>query len=89
MDSLTLDDVNGAIKRHLQTKDLTIAIATGAAATLRDAIAGEAPSPITYPSPKSTEILEQDKVIQAYPLGIPAEKIEVIPVDQIFAKGSR
>ena len=29
MDELTLDDVNGAIKRHLQTANLKIAIVTG------------------------------------------------------------
>jgi zinc protease len=89
LDTMTLADVNGAIKRHLQTRNLTIAIATGDATGLRDAIAGEAPSKVAYASPKPPEILEEDRTIGSYPLGIAADRIEIVPVDEIFARGSR
>ena len=52
MDELTLEDVNAAIKRHLQYDNLKIAIVTGDAANLRALLASDAPTPITYPTPK-------------------------------------
>lgn len=84
MDALTLEDVNRAIKKHLQYKDMKIAIVTGAVDELRDAIVNEKPSPITYPTEKPSEVLEEDKLIAIEPLEISAGDISVIPVDQIF-----
>jgi zinc protease len=84
MDALTLEDVNGAIKKHLQYKNLRIAIVTGEAAKLSEALSSDAPSPITYPSEKAKDVLEEDKEIMVEPLNVPAGNIRVVPVDQIF-----
>jgi zinc protease len=86
MDTLTLEDVNGAIKKHLQYKNLEIAIVTGEAAKLREALTSDAPSPITYPTEKPKEVLEEDKEIIVEPLAVPADNVRVVPVDQIFEK---
>jgi zinc protease len=86
MDELTVDDVNAAIKRHLQYANLKIAIVTGDAAGLRDALASDRPSPLSYPSPKPQEILAEDAEIAAYPLAISAERIAVIPVTEMFER---
>jgi zinc protease len=84
MDELTLDEVNAAIKRLLQYDDLEIAIVTGDAAGLRAAMAADAPSPITYSSPKPQEILDEDVEIANFKLGIPAERIETRPIAAMF-----
>ena len=63
MDELTLEDVNSAIKRHLQYADLKIAIVTGDATNLRTLLASDAPTPITYATPKADDILAEDAVI--------------------------
>jgi zinc protease len=84
---LTLEQVNAAIKRHIQTDNLTIAIATGQADTLRGQLTGNAPTRPTYNSPKSKEILAEDEQIASYPLGISASSIQVVPVDDMFARG--
>ncbi|WP_428267955.1 M16 family metallopeptidase [Haliangium sp.] len=84
LEALTLEDVNRAISKHLQYDDLKIAIVTGAVDELREAMVNEAPSPITYPTEKPKEILDEDKEIIVEPLKIPADNIQVIPVDQIF-----
>lgn len=86
MDALTLEQVNGAIKKHLQYKNLRIAIVTGEAAKLREALTSDAPSPITYPTEKPKEVLEEDKQIIVEPLSVPADNIRVVPVDQVFEK---
>jgi zinc protease len=84
MDALTLDEVNAAVKKHLQYKNIKIAIVTGEAAKLSEALSIDAPSPITYPTEKPKEVLEEDKVIMVEPLNVPAGNIRVVPVDQIF-----
>ena len=54
------------------------------AAELQEALATDAPSPITYDAPKPESILQEDEVISTYPLNIPAENITVLPVDTVF-----
>jgi zinc protease len=86
MDELTLADVNGAIKRHLQYDNLKIAIVTGDAANLKDELTSGAPTPITYATPKPEAILAEDKDIAAFPLAIEAAHVETVPVDSAFER---
>jgi zinc protease len=86
MDALTVEDVNRAIKKHLQYKNLKIAIVTGEVDKLRTALTSNEPSPITYATEKSKEVMEEDKEIIVEPLEVPADNIHVVPVDQIFEK---
>jgi zinc protease len=86
MDELTLDDVNAAIKRHLQVRNLAIAIVTGDAEGLRAALESDAPSPIEYDAPKPPEILAEDREIAAFPLDIVADRITVLPVTAAFER---
>lgn len=84
MASLTRDEVNAALKRHLSTAKLEIAIVTGEAEGLKKALLAEAPSPMTYESEKPAAITAEDKIIAVYPLRLNPEKVQIIPVDQIF-----
>jgi zinc protease len=86
MDELTLEDVNAAIKRHLQYRNLKIAIVTGDAANLRALLASDAPTPIEYPTPKPDAIVAEDREIAAVPLALAAERIEIVPVDEAFER---
>jgi zinc protease len=86
MDELTLDDVNGAIKRHLQTANLKIAIVTGDAPGLSAALTSGAPTPISYDNPKPNEITDEDREIAAFPLGIAADRVTIVPVGEAFER---
>lgn len=86
MDELTLDDVNGAIKRHLQTANLKIAIVTGDAPGLTAALTGGAPTPISYDNPKPPEIIAEDREIAAFPLGIAVDRVTTVPVAEAFER---
>ncbi|MFN2482364.1 MAG: M16 family metallopeptidase [Pyrinomonadaceae bacterium] len=81
---LTLADVNRAIKEHLLTNRMRIVVVTKDAEALRDAIVANKPSPITYNSPKPQRIMDEDKVIQTYPIEVKAENVRIVPVDQVF-----
>ncbi len=86
MGELTLEEVNAAIKKHLQYQNLKIAIVTGEAEALEEALVSDAPSPMTYASQKPPELLAEDEEIAAYPLAIPEENVTIVPVEEIFDK---
>lgn len=86
MDELTVDDVNAAIKRHWQYENLMIAIVTGEPEALREQLASGEPTPISYATPKPPEILEEDRIIEAWPLNLSAERITTIPVAEAFER---
>jgi zinc protease len=81
---LSLADVNAAIRRHLRTNTMRIVMVTKDAASLRDAIVKNTPSPITYNSPKPKDILDEDAVIQAYRINVKPEDITITPAAQVF-----
>jgi zinc protease len=86
MDELTLEDVNAAIRRHLQTDDLKIAIVTGDADGIRAVLESDAPTPLRYAMPRPEAVLDEDLEIEAYPLTIAEDGIEVRPIDRMFAR---
>src|SRR5206468_7514925 len=49
---------------------------------------GDAPSPITYTSPKPEAVLAEDKAISAFPLKIKRDNIRIVPVTDLFVKRS-
>jgi hypothetical protein len=65
---------------------LKVAVATGDAEGLRSALVSGAPTPISYDNPKPAEITNEDRDIAAFPLGISAERVTVVPVDQAFER---
>lgn len=87
MDQLTVEDVNAAIKKHLRYHDLKIAMVTGDAEGLSAALASDIPSPMSYASEKSAEILAEDKEIAVFPLGIDPEAIRIVAVEDMFERG--
>ena len=86
MDELTVEDVNAAIKRHWQYDNVKIAIVTGEAAQMRALLARGEPTPITYPTPKPAAILEEDRIIEAWPLNLAEERMTTIPVAEAFER---
>jgi zinc protease len=86
MEAMTLDKVNAAIKKHLQYKNVKIAIVTKDAAQFKTDLVSNAPSPVSYTSPKPEDVLAEDKEIQVFPLEIKAEKVRIVPVEEMFQK---
>lgn len=84
--NLTLEQVNNAIRKHIQYKNIKFAIVTKDANKLKQDLLGNVPSPITYPTPKPAEILEEDKEISIFPIITTPDKIKIIPVEEMFLK---
>ncbi len=81
---LTVADVNAAIRRHLKTDGMRIAVVTKNGEMLREAILKNTPSPIAYNSAKPKEIMDEDKIIQTYKINVKSEDIRIVPVSQVF-----
>jgi len=82
---LSVDDVNRAIKRHLQYKNIAVAMVVKDAEPLRQALLSNMISPITYQSaPASKSVLEEDKVIERYPLNVTA--VNIVPAREMFER---
>jgi zinc protease len=83
---LKLEDVNRAIKKHLQAENVKIVVVTKDAEAFKQAAIEGKPSPVSYTAQPPKEILEEDKLIESYKLNFNPEKVAVVPVDQIFQK---
>ena len=84
IEKLTLEDVNRALREHLDSDGMALVVVTPDAEDLAERLASDAPSPITYNAPKPDEIMVEDAVIQQYPLDIERENIRILPVDEVF-----
>ena len=81
---LTVDEVNEAIRRHVDPTNLQIAIVHPEGAAFADELAAGTPSPIEYAADAPTEVLEEDRTIVPYPVGIARERMKVVPVEQLW-----
>ncbi|HEX6240464.1 MAG TPA: insulinase family protein, partial [Polyangiales bacterium] len=82
--ALTREELHAAVKRHLALERLQIAIVAPNAEALAAQLVKGDPSPITYASEKPAPILEEDKSIVSYPLGLRQEQFTIVPISQWF-----
>ncbi len=82
--ALTLEKVNDAIRKHLQVKNIKFGIVTSDADAFKAQLVANTPSPVTYETPKPDEVLQEDKEIESWPLPFTAEKIRIVPVEDMF-----
>ena len=84
LEKLTLDDVNAAIRRHIRPQDMKIVMITKDGEGLKQALVSDAVSTMKYEAEKPQELLDEDKLIGAKKLGIRADAIRVIPIEDVF-----
>jgi zinc protease len=81
---LTRESVNRAIRKHLPMDNMKIVVVAQDCGKLRDAITSETPSPMRYNAPKPKEILDEDKMVEKYPLRIKPGSTRVVKVETLF-----
>lgn len=86
LSALTLKDVNRAIKSHLQADHIKIVVVTEDAEGFLKAALENRPSPISYQSPMPDEVLEEDRIIEKYPLDVNTSSVEILPVEEVFQR---
>ena len=78
LDELTLADVNRVIRDNLRTDGVQYVFVTRDAEDLRQRLANNQPSPMTYDVDQPAELLEEDKVINAVSLNVAEDAIKVM-----------
>ncbi len=86
LQGLTLEQVNAAIRRHLDARNLSVVIVASGAADLKAALVADAPSTVKYDGEKPPALIAEDRVIGSLKLNIAADKVRITPIDQVFAK---
>jgi zinc protease len=84
--ALTLEDVNAAIKRHLQYDDMYVVFITADAEGLKQKLLSGAPTPITYAGGNPAEHLAEDEAIANFPIPVAAENITIIGINEVFER---
>jgi len=86
LQSLTVEQVNAAIKRHLTARDCSVVIITKDAAGLKQALVSDAFSPIRYDGEKPKALLDEDQVIGNLKLALDPGRVKVTPIAEVFSK---
>jgi zinc protease len=81
---LTVNDVNAAIKKHIRSENIQIVGVAKDTDAITTALTGTAPTPIQYNSPKPQDVLDEDKIVERWPLHLRKEDVTVVPVDTVF-----
>ncbi len=81
---LTLEDVNRVLRKYLQADNVKFAIITKDAEDMRQRLVDGTPSPIQYDAPKPEEILQEDALIEKFPLRFEPGRVRIVPLEQVF-----
>ncbi len=81
---LTAEDVNAAIQRHLRAENLEIVGVAKDTEAITTALTGGDPSPMHYNSTKPQDVLDEDKIVERWPLHLRKEDVTVVPVASVF-----
>ncbi len=82
--ALTSAKLKEVVDRRFTGTDLTIVIVTKDGAALKAALVKGDKSPPTYDAPKPKEVTDEDRVIEALPLGLKDEDVTIWPIADVF-----
>lgn len=82
--ALTSAKLKEVVARRFTGTDLTIVIVTKDGAALKAALVKGEKSPPTYDAPKPKEVTDEDRIIEALPLGLKDEDVTVLPIADVF-----
>jgi zinc protease len=85
LESLTLADVNAAVRKHLSGTDLQVVIVTKDAQALAQTLLADAPASVRYDAPKP-ELADEDKAIGAIKLALQKDRVKITPIAEVFAR---
>ena len=81
---LTVDDVNAAIRKHIRSENIQIVGVAKDTDAITAALTGTGATPIQYNSPKPQDVLDEDKIVERWPLHLRKEDVTVVPVNAVF-----
>ncbi len=84
---LTVERVNAAVRAHLRSDRLALAMVTGRAAELKETLLSGRPTPIVYQTPTTDDaLLREDEAIASFPLRLDPARVRVVPAGEMFER---
>jgi zinc protease len=84
LSKLTVADVNTAIRKHLRAENLEIVGVAKDTDAITAALTGEGATPIHYNTTKPQEVLDEDKIVEHWPLHLRKDDVRVVPAETVF-----
>jgi zinc protease len=84
LDQLTAEQVNAAIRRHLQADDLYLVFITRDAEGMKRKLVSGEPTPIVYAGPQPEHVLAEDREIASYPLPVTEADVTILRIEDVF-----
>ncbi len=85
LDAVTLDQVNAAIRRHLNASNLRVAVITRGADEFLKELINNTPSPMTYETQGiPADVIAEDGVVSAYKLNVNRGASRVMDAEEMF-----
>src|SRR5688500_11819792 len=84
IDATTAEQVNAAIKKHLQANNMHMVVITADAAGFKQKLLSGGATPSTYEATRSDELLAQDKIIACYPIKVQEADVRILTIDKAF-----
>jgi hypothetical protein len=81
---IVLDDVNRVIRENLSTQNMQYVFVAKDAEDLQQRLVSDQASPMTYDADQPQEVLDEDKLIDSIPLGFSADKVRIVPGEEVF-----
>ena len=84
VDQTSVEQINAAIKKHLQDDNLYLVIITKDAAGLKQKLLVGQSTSITYAGDRPAALLAEDKIISSLPIKVKESDITILPIDRVF-----
>ena len=81
---LTVEDVNAAVRKYLQSENFKAVFVTDNAGGVQDYLTAETPSPMEYNTPPDEDVLEVDQAIVE--LQVLPDEFTIVPVEEMFER---
>jgi zinc protease len=81
---LTVDDVNAAIRRHMRAENIEIVGVAKDTDAISAALTGDQATSVQYNAAKPQDVLDEDKIVERWPLHLRKQDIAVVPVESVF-----
>jgi zinc protease len=84
---MTKADVDQAVRKHLSTKNLVVAVVGDKLQVLAEALAAGKPTPIVYDTKDTpADVVKEDKIIETYPLPVSSSHLKIVSANSLFEK---
>jgi zinc protease len=84
LDAVTPEQVNAAIRKHIQDDNMYLVVITSDAAGFKQKLLAGQPTSITYAGTRSESLLAEDKIISTFPIKVREADITILPIDKVF-----